>query len=118
MGIDLPLLWSIIIGFGLMMYVGMDGFDLGIGILFPFIPRREHRDVMVNTVAPVWDSNETWLVFGAAALMAAFPLAFLPPVGGGKEGAIIVWNSAAPPARRPQDRAVLTELLMLAKIAL
>jgi cytochrome bd ubiquinol oxidase subunit II len=76
MGVDLPLIWSLIIGFGLMMYVLMDGFDLGIGILFPFIPGREHRDVMVNTVAPVWDGNETWLVFGAAALMAAFPLAY------------------------------------------
>jgi cytochrome d ubiquinol oxidase subunit II len=76
MGIDLPLLWTFIIGFGLMMYVVMDGSDLGIGILFPFIPFRGHRDVMVNTIAPVWDGNETWLVFGAAALMAAFPLAY------------------------------------------
>ncbi|AYG62195.1 cytochrome d ubiquinol oxidase subunit II [Rhizobium jaguaris] len=76
MGIDLPLIWAIIIGFGLMMYVIMDGFDLGIGILFPFIGNREDRDTMVNTVAPVWDGNETWLVFGGAALLAAFPLAY------------------------------------------
>jgi cytochrome d ubiquinol oxidase subunit II len=76
MGVDLPLLWALIIGFGLMMYVVMDGFDLGIGILFPFIPFRQHRDVMVNTIAPVWDGNETWLAFGGAALMAAFPLAY------------------------------------------
>jgi cytochrome bd ubiquinol oxidase subunit II len=76
MGIDLPLLWALIVGFGLMMYVVMDGFDLGIGILFPFIYDREHRDVMVNTVAPVWDGNETWLVLGGAAMMAAFPLAY------------------------------------------
>jgi cytochrome bd ubiquinol oxidase subunit II len=76
MGIDLPLLWAIIIGFGLMMYVVMDGFDLGIGILLPFVAERLERDVMVNTVAPVWDGNETWLVFGAAALMAAFPIAY------------------------------------------
>jgi cytochrome bd ubiquinol oxidase subunit II len=76
MGIDLPLIWAIIIGFGLMMYVIMDGFDLGIGILFPFIRGRHDRDTMVNTVAPVWDGNETWLVLGAAALMAAFPLAY------------------------------------------
>ena len=76
MGIDLPLLWAIIIGFGLMMYVIMDGFDLGIGILFPFIRSPEDRDVMVNTVAPVWDGNETWLVLGGAALLAAFPLAY------------------------------------------
>ena len=62
MGIDLPVIWAVIIGFGLMMYVVMDGFDLGIGILFPFIRDRGDRDTMVNTVAPVWDGNETWLV--------------------------------------------------------
>lgn len=76
MGIDLPLLWAIIIAFGLMMYVIMDGFDLGIGILFPFVRDREDRDTMVNSVAPVWDGNETWLVLGGAALMAAFPIAY------------------------------------------
>ncbi len=75
-GIDLPLIWAVIIGFGLMMYVIMDGFDLGIGILFPFVPDRIDRDTMVNTVAPVWDGNETWLVLGGAALLAAFPLAY------------------------------------------
>src|ERR1700739_1072972 len=76
MGIDLPLIWAVIIIFGIMMYVVMDGFDLGIGILFPFIPGKVDRDVMMNTVAPVWDGNETWLVLGGAALMAAFPLAY------------------------------------------
>ncbi len=76
MGIDLPIIWMLIIGFGLMMYVIMDGFDLGIGLLFPFVREREHRDTMVNTVAPVWDGNETWLVLGGAGLMAAFPLAY------------------------------------------
>ncbi len=76
MGIDLPIVWACIIAFGLMMYVIMDGFDLGIGILFPFIKDRTDRDVMVNTVAPVWDGNETWLVLGGAGLMAAFPLAY------------------------------------------
>src|SRR6188768_1007579 len=76
MGIDLPLLWAAIILFGIMMYVVMDGFDLGIGILFPFIPGKEDRDVMMNTVAPVWDGNETWLVLGGAGLLAAFPLAY------------------------------------------
>ena len=76
MGIDLPLIWALIIAFGLMMYVVMDGFDLGIGILFPFIRDRVDRDTMVNTVAPVWDGNETWLVLGGAALMGAFPLAY------------------------------------------
>src|ERR1700689_2390572 len=76
MGIDLPILWAIIIGFGLMMYVVMDGFDLGIGLLFPFIRDRAYHDIMVNTVAPVWDGNGSWLVLGGTALMAAFPLAY------------------------------------------
>ena len=76
MGIDLPVIWALIIAFGLMMYVVMDGFDLGIGILFPFIHDRIDRDTMMNTVAPVWDGNETWLVLGGAALMGAFPLAY------------------------------------------
>jgi cytochrome d oxidase, subunit II (cydB) len=76
MGIDLTLLWAIIILFGILMYVVMDGFDLGIGILFPFFAEEEDRDVMMNTVAPVWDGNETWLVLGGAGLLAAFPLAY------------------------------------------
>jgi cytochrome bd ubiquinol oxidase subunit II len=76
MGIDLPLIWVLIIAFSLMMYVVMDGFDLGIGILFPFVPATGDRDTMVNTVAPVWDGNETWLVLGGAGLLAAFPLAY------------------------------------------
>ncbi len=76
MGIDLPLIWAVIILFGVMMYVVMDGFDLGIGILFPFFGAKEDRDVMMNTVAPVWDGNETWLVLGGAGLLAAFPLAY------------------------------------------
>jgi cytochrome bd ubiquinol oxidase subunit II len=76
MGVDLPIIWAIVIAFGLMMYVVMDGFDLGIGILFPFVRARRDRDTMVNTVAPVWDGNETWLVLGGAGLMAAFPLAY------------------------------------------
>jgi cytochrome bd ubiquinol oxidase subunit II len=76
MGIDLPLLWAIIIAFGVMMYVVMDGFDLGIGLLFPFFESKDDRDVMMNTVAPVWDGNETWLVLGGAGLLAAFPMAY------------------------------------------
>ena len=76
MGIDLPLIWAVIIIFGIMMYVIMDGFDLGIGILFPFMKNEGDRDVMMNTVAPVWDGNETWLVLGGAALFGAFPLAY------------------------------------------
>lgn len=76
MGIDLPLVWAVIILFGVMMYVVMDGFDLGIGILFPAVQGKEDRDVMMNTVAPVWDGNETWLVLGGAGLLVAFPLAY------------------------------------------
>jgi cytochrome bd ubiquinol oxidase subunit II len=76
MGINLPIIWAVIILFGIMMYVIMDGFDLGIGILYPFFPEKEDRDVMMNTVAPVWDGNETWLVLGGAGLLAAFPLAY------------------------------------------
>ena len=76
MGIDLPLIWAVVIIFGIMMYVVMDGFDLGIGMLFPFVPGERDRDVMMNTVAPVWDGNETWLVLGGAGLFGAFPLAY------------------------------------------
>lgn len=76
MTIDLPLIWAGVIAFGIFMYVVMDGFDLGIGILFPFIRDKEERDAMMNTVAPIWDGNETWLVLGGAGLFAAFPLAY------------------------------------------
>lgn len=74
--LDLSIIWAGIIAFGVLMYVIMDGFDLGIGILFPFFPQQEERDVMMNTVAPVWDGNETWMVLGGAALFAAFPLVY------------------------------------------
>ncbi|MDR5865661.1 cytochrome d ubiquinol oxidase subunit II [Halomonas koreensis] len=73
---DLSLIWAAIIGFGVIMYVLMDGFDLGVGILFPFAPDEGSRDVMMNSVAPVWDGNETWLVLGGAGLLAAFPLVY------------------------------------------
>ncbi|MFC3607101.1 cytochrome d ubiquinol oxidase subunit II [Stutzerimonas tarimensis] len=76
MDIDYSLIWALIIMFSIMMYVIMDGFDLGIGLLFPFVPDETDRDVMMNTVAPVWDGNETWLVMGGAGLFAAFPLAY------------------------------------------
>jgi cytochrome d ubiquinol oxidase subunit II len=76
MGVDTSVIWAAIIFFGVFMYVVMDGFDLGIGMLYPFVPEREHRDVMMNTVAPVWDGNETWLVLGGAGLLAAFPVAY------------------------------------------
>ena len=76
MNADLSLIWAIIILFGIMMYIIMDGFDLGIGILYPFFPEKMDRDIMMNTIAPVWDGNETWLVLGGAGLLAAFPLAY------------------------------------------
>ena len=74
--IDLPIIWAFIIAFAVFVYVVMDGFDLGLGILFPLFPRKEDRDVIMNSVAPVWDGNETWLVLGGGGLMAAFPLAY------------------------------------------
>ncbi|MBR9903684.1 MAG: cytochrome d ubiquinol oxidase subunit II [Gammaproteobacteria bacterium] len=76
MSIDLALIWAVIIGFGVIMYVIMDGFDLGLGILYPLAPDEESRDVMMNSVAPVWDGNETWLVLGGAGLLGAFPLVY------------------------------------------
>ncbi|MBJ8505515.1 cytochrome d ubiquinol oxidase subunit II [Acinetobacter seifertii] len=74
--IDLSLIWIVIIAIGVFIYVVLDGFDLGIGILFPFIKDQEERDVMMNTVAPVWDGNETWMVLGGAGLFAAFPMVY------------------------------------------
>jgi len=74
--IDFSVIWFAIIVFATLMYIVMDGFDLGIGILFPFIKSTQERDVMMNTVAPVWDGNETWLVLGGAGLFGAFPLAY------------------------------------------
>jgi cytochrome d ubiquinol oxidase subunit II len=74
--IDLATVWAFIIAFAVFVYVVMDGFDLGLGILFPLFPARADRDIIMNTVAPVWDGNETWLVLGGGGMMAAFPLAY------------------------------------------
>lgn len=74
--IDIATVWAFIIAFAVFVYVVMDGFDLGLGILFPLFPQKSDRDVITNTVAPVWDGNETWLVLGGGGLMAAFPLAY------------------------------------------
>jgi cytochrome bd ubiquinol oxidase subunit II len=74
--LDFVPLWTLIIGFGVFMYVLMDGFDLGVGILFRAAPGEEARDLMMNSVAPIWDGNETWLVLGGVGLLAAFPLAY------------------------------------------
>src|SRR6202008_4603987 len=73
---DLTIAWAFIIAFAVAMYVVMDGFDLGIGILFPLLPIGRERDQAMNAVAPVWDGNETWLVMGGGGLLAAFPLAY------------------------------------------
>ena len=73
---DLAFIWAAIIAFAVLAYVLFDGFDLGIGILFPFFKDRHERGVMMNSVAPVWDGNETWLVMGGGGLLAAFPLAY------------------------------------------
>ena len=73
---DLATIWALIIAFAVFAYVVMDGFDLGIGILFPTLQVGEERDIAMNSVAPVWDGNETWLILGGGGLMAAFPLAY------------------------------------------
>ncbi|WP_304169202.1 cytochrome d ubiquinol oxidase subunit II [Phenylobacterium aquaticum] len=76
MSLDLPLVWAGIIALAVLFYVVLDGFDLGVGILFPFAPTPRDRDVMVESIAPVWDGNETWLVLGGGGLFAAFPKAY------------------------------------------
>jgi cytochrome d ubiquinol oxidase subunit II len=70
------LLFALLLGFGIALYVVMDGFDLGIGILFPLAPSNADRDAMMNSVAPIWDGKETWLVLGGTLLIAAFPVAY------------------------------------------
>ncbi|MDH2404974.1 cytochrome d ubiquinol oxidase subunit II [Bradyrhizobium sp. SSUT18] len=74
--LDLATIWAFIIAFAVFVYIVMDGFDLGLGILFPLFPAKTDRDVIMNSVAPVWDGNETWLVLGGGGMMAAFPLAY------------------------------------------
>ncbi|WP_395713030.1 cytochrome d ubiquinol oxidase subunit II [Reyranella sp.] len=73
---DLPTIWAFIIAFAIFAYVVTDGFDLGIGILFSRLPPGRERDSAMNSIAPVWDGNETWLVLGGGGLLAAFPLAY------------------------------------------
>jgi cytochrome d ubiquinol oxidase subunit II len=73
---DVTVVWAAIIALGLFAYIVLDGFDLGVGIIFPFFPDDHERDRMMHTLAPIWDGNETWLVLGGAALFAAFPMAY------------------------------------------
>ena len=76
MSIDLTILWAAIIFFAVFVYVVLDGFDLGIGILFPTIEVGQQRNTAMNSIAPLWDGNETWLVLGGGGMLAAFPLAY------------------------------------------
>jgi cytochrome d ubiquinol oxidase subunit II len=73
---SVPVVWALLIGTASILYVVLDGFDLGIGILFPLFPEEKQRDLMMNSVAPYWDGNETWLVLGGGGLWVAFPLAY------------------------------------------
>ncbi len=74
--LDLPLIWYALIATAIFLYILLDGFDLGVGILFPFAPTDQCRNRMINSIAPFWDGNETWLVLGGGGLFAAFPLAY------------------------------------------
>lgn len=74
--IDYALIWAGLIAFSVLAYIILDGFDLGIGIMFPFIKNKEDKETAMNTIAPIWDGNETWLVLGGGGLFAVFPLAY------------------------------------------
>lgn len=76
MVLDLVPIWTIILAIGVFFYVALDGFDLGVGILFNFAPDHASRNLFMNSIAPIWDGNETWLILGIVGLMAAFPVAF------------------------------------------
>ena len=73
---DFVPLWTLIVGLAVFFYVLLDGFDLGVGILYNFAPNTAARNLLMNSIAPIWDGNETWLVLGGLGLLAAFPLAF------------------------------------------
>ena len=75
-GVELWLIWAVLIALAVFLYVALDGFDLGVGILFPFARDARERDQMQAAIAPVWDGNETWLVLGGGGLFAAFPKAY------------------------------------------
>jgi cytochrome d ubiquinol oxidase subunit II len=74
--LDLPLIWGVLIATAVFLYVILDGFDLGCGILFPFAPSDKCRSRIMNSIAPFWDGNETWLVLGGGGLFVAFPVAY------------------------------------------
>ncbi|HUC48581.1 MAG TPA: cytochrome d ubiquinol oxidase subunit II [Xanthobacteraceae bacterium] len=74
--LDLVPIWTAILALGVFFYVALDGFDLGVGMLYNFAPDRNARNLVMNSVAPIWDGNETWLILGSVGLLAAFPVAF------------------------------------------
>lgn len=74
--LDLVPIWTTILAIGVFLYVALDGFDLGVGMLYNFAPDRSARDLVMNSIAPIWDGNETWLILGGVGLLAAFPVAF------------------------------------------
>jgi cytochrome d ubiquinol oxidase subunit II len=76
MVLDLVPIWTILLGLAVFYYVVFDGFDLGVGMLYGFVPDEASRGIAMSSIAPIWDGNETWLVFGGIGLLAAFPLAF------------------------------------------
>src|SRR5581483_9361058 len=76
MVLDLVPLWTALLALAVFYYVVFDGFDLGVGILYGFVPDEAERGIVMNSIAPIWDGNETWLIFGGLGLLAAFPLAF------------------------------------------
>ncbi len=70
---DLIILWASLLALAILLYVVLDGFSLGIALMFPATGSEEERDIMINSVAPVWDANQTWLVFGGGAVLLPFP---------------------------------------------
>jgi len=74
--LDFVPIWTLILGLAVFFYVLLDGFDLGVGMLYGLAPDTRSRNTIMNSIAPIWDGNETWLVLGGIGLMAAFPLAF------------------------------------------
>ena len=69
-------IWTLILAIAVFLYVALDGFDLGVGMLYNFAPDRRARDLVMNSIAPIWDGNETWLILGSVGLLAVFPVAF------------------------------------------
>jgi cytochrome bd ubiquinol oxidase subunit II len=74
--LNLVPIWTTILAVGVFLYVALDGFDLGVGMLYTFAPDRRARELVMNSIAPIWDGNETWLILGSVGLLAAFPVAF------------------------------------------